>query len=80
MYINSVAMDVMVHEYLVPAMKRGSLKILAVMLAENPSVESIFRVLPQSKVEELAIAIAMDNYFYSKAVRPQWSVHIYTIL
>lgn len=67
MYV--LATDDMVQVYLIPAMKRGPLKMLAVRLDNIFSVESILRELPHTKVEELAIAIDQQNP-YSEAVRP----------
>ena len=51
-----------VQEYLIPAMKRGSLKVVCVLLANISNAESILRELPQSRVEELAINIMHDHY------------------
>ena len=64
----SAVMDDIVQEYLIPAMKRGSLKVVRVWLANISNVENIFRELPQSKVEELAIKMGYRNY--SKEVSP----------
>ena len=57
----------MVQKYLIPAMKRGSLKVVRVRLEEISSLESILKALPQSKVEELAIEMA-TYYRYSEEV------------
>ena len=62
-YMYSATKEDVVQEYLIPAMKRGSLKIVGVRLAKRSSLESILRELPQSKVEELAIE--MDEYYCS---------------
>ena len=56
-----------VQDYLIPAMKRGSLKTLAVRLTNSSSVDSILRELPNTKMEELAIA--MEHHSYSEEVR-----------
>ena len=56
-YVHSAATDDLVQEYLLPAMKGGSLKTLAVMLENISSVESILRELPHTKVEELAVVL-----------------------
>lgn len=53
----------MVPKYLVPAMKNGSLKILAATLDHCSSMESVFRELLNAKVEKLAIT--MEHYPYS---------------
>lgn len=65
--LSSVAINDMVQKYLIPAMKNGSLKILAAALEHCSSVESIFRELPHAKVEELAIT--MEYYPHSEEVR-----------
>jgi len=66
---SSAATVDMVQEFLVPAMKSGSLKTLSVMLEKSSSVESILKELPHSSIEELTIV--MDRHFhYSEAVRP----------
>lgn len=58
----------MVQKYLIPAMKSGSLKTLALTLKKSSSVETILRELPHTNVEELAIV--MEKHFqYSVAVR-----------
>ena len=59
----------LVQDYLVPAMRRESLKIVGVWLTKSSSVESIFRELPQSNVEELAIRTDKD-YRYTVEVSP----------
>ena len=59
-------MDDLVQEYLIPAMKGGSLKTLAVTLEDSSSVESILRALPHTNVEELAINL--ESSFYSVVV------------
>ena len=51
-----------VQEYLIPAMKRGSLKVVCILLTNISNAESILRELPQSRVEELAINIMHDHY------------------
>ena len=58
----SAVKDDMVQEYLIPAMKRGSLKVVRVQLEKRSSLETILRELPQSNVEELAIGL---KSFYS---------------
>lgn len=55
-----------VRDYLIPAMKRGSLKTLAVRLKNSSSVESILKELPNTRMEELAIA--MEHHSYSEEV------------
>ena len=72
-YVHSATTDDLVQEYLIPAMKGGSLKVVAVTLEKSSSVESILRELPHTNVEELAIAL--DTYPYSKPVR---SLYAYT--
>ena len=64
----SATKEDLVQEYLIPAMKRGSLKVVSVRLANSSNVESILRELPQSKVEELAIEMVDD--WYSEEVSP----------
>ena len=66
----SAVMDDLVQDYLIPAMKRGSLKVVGVRLRKRSSLESILRELPQSKVEELAIEIRIVQAqdYYSKKV------------
>ena len=59
-------MDDLVQEYLIPAMKGRSLKVVAVMLEDSSSVESILRELPHTNVEELAINL--ESSFYSVVV------------
>ena len=67
--MHSATKDEMVLEDLIPAMKRGSLNVVGVVLETSSSVERILRVLPQSNVEELAIEIEHD-YHYSEEVSP----------
>ena len=65
-YLYSALMDDLVQEYLIPAMKRGSLKAMGVWLKKSSNVESILRELPQSKIEELAIKMVhYKHYHYS---------------
>ena len=65
----SATKEDIVQEYLIPAMKRGSLKVVRVRLEKSSNVESIFRELPQSNVEELAIKMDKD-YRYTVEVSP----------
>ena len=64
-YMYSATKDATVlQEYLIPAMKRGSLKVVGVSveLENSSSVESILRELPQSNVEELSIGLYTTTY------------------
>ena len=56
--------DTVLQECLIPAMRRGSLKVVGVSveLENSSSVESILRQLPQSNVEELSIGLYTTTY------------------